>query len=181
MKSIPSYFLNVEICFLQLHDHFHLNVITRELDVALMECTCGWGGGVTTGKIKHNVAPALRGNPLDSVGGFWQQRRAGSDVMSGEGAIFINLQPCHDLNMTARQLVDCDWLTKPVCFSAPMKDGSEENKCTPAFVPQSTCPIKPQCSHSLRGSGTGGCGKWGRIRPGARRVKVEVQVQNWVS
>lgn len=35
-----------------------------------------------------------------------------SDVMSQQGAIFINLQLRYDLNVPALQLVDCDWLMK---------------------------------------------------------------------
>lgn len=39
-----------------------------------------------------------------------------SDVMSQQGAIFINLQLRYDLNVPALQLVDCDWLMKSVVF-----------------------------------------------------------------
>lgn len=40
-----------------------------------------------------------------------------SDVMSQQGAIFINLQLRYDLNVPALQLVDCDWLMKSEAFS----------------------------------------------------------------
>lgn len=42
-----------------------------------------------------------------------------SDVMSQQGAIFINLQLRYDLNVPALQLVDCDWLMKSEAFSPP--------------------------------------------------------------
>lgn len=86
-----------------------------------------------------NVAAALRGNALDTSSGFCSTRLTGSDVMSSTGAIFINLQGCRDLNVPAQQLVDCDWLTKPL-LSRPDERWESENKCAVYCWVQASLP-----------------------------------------
>lgn len=74
-----------------------------------------------------SVTAVLRGNLLDTALGLCSAQLTGLDVMSSKYVIFINLQRCRDLTVPTQQLVDCDWLTKPLLFNSDERWEIENN------------------------------------------------------